>query len=156
KEGYANNTNTEISQSSGPIHLVADENVYKEWEDRMERAATIASSLEAEQDSCNINRTQSMTTLNESFPYGTDSVNTLGSGGGQHETNGIDETLIGVDTARHKLNTASINTLENGNMEITATIDGKVKVFSEASIRRHLKLEDSDGISTLLTLEIFE
>ncbi|GJV62728.1 putative ribonuclease H-like domain-containing protein [Tanacetum coccineum] len=48
------------------------------------------------------------------------------------------------------------NTLENGDMEITATIDEKVKVVSEASIRRHLKLEDSDGISTLPTLEIFE
>ncbi|GKA19727.1 putative ribonuclease H-like domain-containing protein, partial [Tanacetum coccineum] len=59
---------TEISQSSGPIHLVADETVYKEWEDRMERAATTASSLEAEQDSGNINRTQSMATLNESLP----------------------------------------------------------------------------------------
>ncbi|GJS80357.1 putative ribonuclease H-like domain-containing protein [Tanacetum coccineum] len=42
---------TEISQSSGPIHLVADETIYKEWEDRMERAATTTSSLEAEQDS---------------------------------------------------------------------------------------------------------
>ncbi|GJU59680.1 putative ribonuclease H-like domain-containing protein [Tanacetum coccineum] len=31
---------TEISQSSGPIPLVADETVIKEWEDRMERAAT--------------------------------------------------------------------------------------------------------------------
>ncbi|GJZ61183.1 putative reverse transcriptase, RNA-dependent DNA polymerase [Tanacetum coccineum] len=127
---------TEISQSSGPIHLVADETVYKEWEDRMERAATTASSLEAEQDSGNINRTQSMATLNESFPQGTDS----GSG-----------PRIGVDTARHKLNTASIkyaltesptiyvshikqfwktafaSTLENGDMEITATIDRKVK-----------------------------
>ncbi|GJZ87219.1 ribonuclease H-like domain-containing protein [Tanacetum coccineum] len=41
--------------------------------------------------------------------------------------------------------TASASTLENGDMEITATIDGKVKVVSEASIRRHLKLEDSDG-----------
>ncbi|GKG44244.1 hypothetical protein Tco_0485682, partial [Tanacetum coccineum] len=41
--------------------------------------------------------------------------------------------------------TASANTLENENMEITATIDEKVKVVSEASIRRHLKLEDSDG-----------
>ncbi|GJR59683.1 putative ribonuclease H-like domain-containing protein [Tanacetum coccineum] len=50
-----------------------DETVYKEWEDRMERAATTASSLEAEQDSGNINRTQSMATLNESFPQGTDS-----------------------------------------------------------------------------------
>ncbi|GJT87013.1 putative ribonuclease H-like domain-containing protein [Tanacetum coccineum] len=63
-------------QSIGPIHLVADETVYKEWEDRMERAATTASSLEAEQDSGNINRNQSMATLNESFPQGTD----LGSG----------------------------------------------------------------------------
>ncbi|GJR16241.1 putative ribonuclease H-like domain-containing protein [Tanacetum coccineum] len=34
-----------------------DETVYKEWEDRMERAATTASSLDAEQDSGNINRT---------------------------------------------------------------------------------------------------
>ncbi|GKC17308.1 hypothetical protein Tco_1014090, partial [Tanacetum coccineum] len=42
---------TEISQSSGPILLVSDETLIKEWEDRMERAATTASSLEAEQDS---------------------------------------------------------------------------------------------------------
>ncbi|GJU14642.1 putative ribonuclease H-like domain-containing protein [Tanacetum coccineum] len=34
-----------------PSHLVADETVYKEWEDRMERAATTAFSLEAKQDS---------------------------------------------------------------------------------------------------------
>ncbi|GJV35494.1 hypothetical protein Tco_1407971, partial [Tanacetum coccineum] len=42
---------TEISQSSGPIHLVVDETVYKEWKDRIERATTTTSSLEAEQDS---------------------------------------------------------------------------------------------------------
>ncbi|GJX51702.1 reverse transcriptase domain-containing protein [Tanacetum coccineum] len=51
----------------------ADLTVIKEWEDRMERAATTTSSLEAEQDSGNINRTQSMATPNESFPHGTDS-----------------------------------------------------------------------------------
>ncbi|GJU20142.1 hypothetical protein Tco_1153484 [Tanacetum coccineum] len=80
-------------------------------------------------------------------------------------TKAFDVSRIGVDTARHKLNTASINplsieqfwqtasvsTLENGDMEITATIDGKFKVVYEASIRRHLRLEDSDGISTLPT-----
>ncbi|GKB31756.1 putative ribonuclease H-like domain-containing protein [Tanacetum coccineum] len=71
---------TKAFDSSGPIPLVI-----KEWEDRMERAATTASSLEAEQDSGNINRTQSMETLNESFPQGTGSgsgprVNTLGNG----------------------------------------------------------------------------
>ncbi|GJS04777.1 hypothetical protein Tco_0321285 [Tanacetum coccineum] len=43
------------------------------------------------------------------------------------------------------LTTSHISTLENGDMEITATIDGKVKVVSEASIRRHLKLEDSNA-----------
>ncbi|GKE64981.1 hypothetical protein Tco_1519142, partial [Tanacetum coccineum] len=52
--------------------------------------------------------------------------------------------------------TATASTLENGDMEITATIDGKVKVVSKASIRIHLKLEDSDGISDLPTIEIFE
>nr|GEV02722.1 hypothetical protein [Tanacetum cinerariifolium] len=41
-------------------------------------------------------------------------------------------------------------------MEITARIDGKVKVVTEASIRRHQKLEDSDGISNLPTTEIFK
>nr|GEU32666.1 reverse transcriptase domain-containing protein [Tanacetum cinerariifolium] len=41
-----------------------------------------------------------------------------------------------------KLATASI--LDNGKMEITATIDGKVKVITEASVRRHLKLKDSE------------
>ncbi|GKB56247.1 putative ribonuclease H-like domain-containing protein [Tanacetum coccineum] len=47
---------------------VGDEVVHKELGDIMERAATTASSLEAEQDSGNINRTQSMTTLNEQSP----------------------------------------------------------------------------------------
>ncbi|GKE64361.1 hypothetical protein Tco_1518522, partial [Tanacetum coccineum] len=42
---------TKISQSSRPVNLIVDETVYKEWEDRMERAATTASSLDAEQDS---------------------------------------------------------------------------------------------------------
>ncbi|GJW24110.1 hypothetical protein Tco_0037921 [Tanacetum coccineum] len=52
--------------------------------------------------------------------------------------------------------TATASTLDNGEMEITATIDEKVKIVSEASIRRPLKLEYSDGISNLPTIEIFE
>ncbi|GJR53436.1 putative ribonuclease H-like domain-containing protein [Tanacetum coccineum] len=84
---------TKIPQSGGPPEKVGDEAVYKKLGDKMERAATIASSLEAEQDS---------------------------------------------------------------EMEVTATIDGRVKTVTEASIRRHLKLEDSDGINTLPNTEIFE
>ncbi|GKE62854.1 hypothetical protein Tco_1513221 [Tanacetum coccineum] len=53
--------------------------------------------------------------------------------------------------------TAALSTNEDGVRGITATIDRKVKVFvSEASIRRHLKLEDSKGLKTLPTAEIFE
>ncbi|GJX63319.1 hypothetical protein Tco_0296219 [Tanacetum coccineum] len=52
--------------------------------------------------------------------------------------------------------TASASTFENREMEITAIIDGRVKTVTEASIRRHLKLEDSDGISTLPNAKIFE
>ncbi|GJS01192.1 hypothetical protein Tco_0317700 [Tanacetum coccineum] len=37
--------------------------------------------------------------------------------------------------------TATASTLDNGEMEITATIDGKVKIVTEASIRRHLKVD---------------
>nr|GEX82957.1 hypothetical protein [Tanacetum cinerariifolium] len=41
-------------------------------------------------------------------------------------------------------------------MEITATIYGKVKVVTESSVRRHLKLEDFGGISNLPTTKILE
>ncbi|GKF06589.1 hypothetical protein Tco_0037257, partial [Tanacetum coccineum] len=48
---------TKIPQSSGPSEKVGDEVVHKELGDRMERAATTASSLEAKQDNGNNNRT---------------------------------------------------------------------------------------------------
>ncbi|GJR22906.1 putative ribonuclease H-like domain-containing protein [Tanacetum coccineum] len=50
-----------------------DEAVHKELGDSLVRAATIASSLEAEQDSGNINKTQSKATPNESSSEGTNS-----------------------------------------------------------------------------------
>ncbi|GJR31945.1 hypothetical protein Tco_1108177 [Tanacetum coccineum] len=103
---------TEIPQSGGPSEKVGDEAVHKELGDRIERATTTTSSLEAEQESGNINRTQSMATLND--------------------------------------------TSKNGEMEITTTIDGRVKTVTEASIRRHLKLEDSNSISTLPNTKFFE
>ncbi|GJS93373.1 hypothetical protein Tco_0800341 [Tanacetum coccineum] len=45
---------TKIPQSNGPLVKVGDEAIHKELGDRMERAATTASSLEAEQASGNI------------------------------------------------------------------------------------------------------
>nr|GEW47217.1 xylulose kinase-1 [Tanacetum cinerariifolium] len=53
--------------------------------------------------------------------------------------------------------TAALSTIEDGVMAITATIDRNVKVLiTEASNRRHLKLGDSEGLSTLPTKEIFQ
>ncbi|GJX62914.1 putative ribonuclease H-like domain-containing protein [Tanacetum coccineum] len=52
--------------------------------------------------------------------------------------------------------TATASTLDNIEIEITAAIDGKIKIVIEAYIRRHLKLEDFDGNSNLPTTEIFK
>ncbi|GKB76308.1 putative ribonuclease H-like domain-containing protein [Tanacetum coccineum] len=99
---------TKIPQSGGPPIKVSDEAVHKELGDRIERAATTASSLEVEQDS--------------------------GSGP----------------------RTATAETSANGEVELTATINGQVKTITEASLRRHLKLEDDGGVTTLPNSEIFE
>ncbi|GJY28319.1 hypothetical protein Tco_0404086 [Tanacetum coccineum] len=53
--------------------------------------------------------------------------------------------------------TTTLCTIDDGVLGITTTIDRKVKItVSEGSIRRHLKLEDSEGIPSLLTAELFE
>ncbi|GJS68888.1 hypothetical protein Tco_0683453 [Tanacetum coccineum] len=62
--------NTEVPQPSGSTDNVADEAIYKELDDIL-RAATTASSLEAEQDSGNIIKTQSKATPNEAGSQGT-------------------------------------------------------------------------------------
>nr|GEY13124.1 hypothetical protein [Tanacetum cinerariifolium] len=60
---------TELPQTSEPIPNVADEAVYKEWDDRVERAATTAVSLDAEQASGNIITTQSTVMPNVPLPH---------------------------------------------------------------------------------------
>ncbi|GKB10760.1 hypothetical protein Tco_0844683 [Tanacetum coccineum] len=52
--------------------------------------------------------------------------------------------------------TATAKTLDNGEIEITAIIDGTVKTVTRASVRRHLQLADADGISSLPTTKILE
>ncbi|GJZ72521.1 hypothetical protein Tco_0636372 [Tanacetum coccineum] len=64
---------TQVPQSSDPTRSVADEVVHKELGDSLVRVVTTASSLEAEQDSGNINKAQSKATPNESSSLGTTS-----------------------------------------------------------------------------------
>ncbi|GJX32476.1 hypothetical protein Tco_0242331 [Tanacetum coccineum] len=78
---------TQVPQPSDPIKNVADEAVHKELGDSLVRAVTTASSLEAEQDSSNINNTQSKATPNESSSQGTN------SGGGPRCQETIGDTI---------------------------------------------------------------
>nr|GEU51860.1 hypothetical protein [Tanacetum cinerariifolium] len=64
--------NTQVPQPSGSNGNVVDEAVHKELGDCLVRAAITASSIEAEQGSGNINKTQSKETPNEPSSYGTD------------------------------------------------------------------------------------
>ncbi|GJR87897.1 hypothetical protein Tco_0211908 [Tanacetum coccineum] len=75
---------TQIPQFSNPSDNVADEAVHKELGDSLVRAATTASSLEAEQDSGNITKTRSKATPNESSSL----VTTSGGGPRCQETMG--------------------------------------------------------------------
>ncbi|GJR09722.1 hypothetical protein Tco_0792374 [Tanacetum coccineum] len=62
--------NTQVPQSSDSTEIVIDEAVRKELGDSLVRAATTVSSLEVEEDSGNINTTQSKATHNESTSSG--------------------------------------------------------------------------------------
>ncbi|GJR40860.1 hypothetical protein Tco_1216544 [Tanacetum coccineum] len=66
-------TMTSVPQPSGPTNIVIDEAVHKELGDRLVRAATTASSIEAKQDSGNITKTRSKATPNEFSSLGTTS-----------------------------------------------------------------------------------
>ncbi|GJT03447.1 putative ribonuclease H-like domain-containing protein [Tanacetum coccineum] len=68
-----------VPQPSDPTKSVTDAAVHKESGDSLVRAATTVCSLKAEQDSGNINKTQSKATPNESSSLGTT------SGGGPRE-----------------------------------------------------------------------
>ncbi|GKC20830.1 hypothetical protein Tco_1022980 [Tanacetum coccineum] len=132
----------------------------------MERAATTASSLEVEQDSGSGPRCQDTilggvdaqtrfeTTSKQSNDPPLLRVNTLGSG---------EDIMKLMELMAHctKLSalfwgTATARTTDDREMEITASIDGHVKTITEASLRKHLKLEDSDSITSLPNTEIFE
>ncbi|GKB70205.1 putative ribonuclease H-like domain-containing protein, partial [Tanacetum coccineum] len=52
--------------------------------------------------------------------------------------------------------TVEATTDDDGEVQITARIDGQSKVITEASLRRHLKLEDHDGVEMIPNSEIFE
>ncbi|GJT24685.1 putative ribonuclease H-like domain-containing protein [Tanacetum coccineum] len=115
-------------------YLVGDEAVHKELGDRMERAATTASSLEAEQDSDTIlGDVDSQTRFETTSKQSNDPPLSRG----------------------YTLDSAKLRTV-NGDVHIQALIDTKKIIVNEASIRHDLKLEDAEGSPCLPNATIFE
>ncbi|GJW86867.1 hypothetical protein Tco_0162207 [Tanacetum coccineum] len=52
--------------------------------------------------------------------------------------------------------TATVETVNNGEQQLSVTVDGQTISINEASVRRHLQLADADGISSLPSTKIFE
>ncbi|GJT04086.1 hypothetical protein Tco_0838548 [Tanacetum coccineum] len=68
----------------------------------------------------------------------------------------IENPKIYISLIQQFWGTTTARTTDEREVEITASIDGQVKTITEVSLRRHLKLEDSDGITSLPNTEIFE
>ncbi|GJS41462.1 putative ribonuclease H-like domain-containing protein, partial [Tanacetum coccineum] len=140
-----------IPNSSRPATLVADETVHKEREDRMERFTTTASSLEAEQDSGNILRTQSMATLNEPIHQGT------GSGSGPK----LQDTILGDRPAQTRFERLSkqsndppllrVNTFGNGEdrLKIMELMEICIKLFDRVLALEIIKTDQNLEIINL-------
>ncbi|GJU95254.1 hypothetical protein Tco_1320010 [Tanacetum coccineum] len=131
---------TEIPQSSEPTNLDADEAVHEERGDSVERAATTAASLDAEQDSGNINRTQSTAIPNVPFPQG------IGSGGSPRCQEAMGDTI--AQTRSERVSTPSydspllgVNTPGSGedSMKLNELMEMCTKLFDRVLDLKNVK-----------------
>ncbi|GJY38727.1 integrase, catalytic region, zinc finger, CCHC-type containing protein [Tanacetum coccineum] len=163
---------TKIPQSSGPPIKVGDEAVHKELGDRMERVATTASSLEAEQDSDTIlgdvdAQTRFESTSKQSNDPPLLRGYTLGSGEDSMKLMELMELCIKLSNMLHKNRNSDLiryaltvnptiytyciqqfwatakTKMVNGERQIQALIDKKKVIITEISIRSDLYLEDA-------------
>ncbi|GJY49918.1 putative ribonuclease H-like domain-containing protein [Tanacetum coccineum] len=138
-----------------------DESVYKEWEDRMERVATTAFSLEAEE-------LIQLVVLGAKIPYW--EVQKLKLGLRLHLNKSNDPPLLRVNTLRSGEDSMKLKELmelctklserilDNKNKKsdlIQALVDKKKVIISETSIWSDLKLDDAEGTNCLPTATIF-
>ncbi|GJR04045.1 hypothetical protein Tco_0527029 [Tanacetum coccineum] len=63
---------------------------------------------------------------------------------------------VSVSFIKQFWRSAEASTDDNGEVKINATIDGHSLSITEGSLRRHLKLADQDGITSIPNSEIFE
>ncbi|GKD94663.1 hypothetical protein Tco_1374500 [Tanacetum coccineum] len=138
---------------SGPTENVADEAVYEEMDDSLERVATTATSLDAEQDRGNINKTQSKATLNEPSSLGTSSS----SGPRRQETMGDTIAQTGFENVSKLSNDpllAKGSTLQSGEdslklkelMELCTNLQNRVIYLEKTKISQsqEITIESSE------------
>nr|GEW14863.1 putative ribonuclease H-like domain-containing protein [Tanacetum cinerariifolium] len=123
---------TKISQSSRPTNLVGDETVYKEWEDIIERAATTASSLEAEHDS-------EKPSEYEGFEQIIDFLNAKSV----RYALTVNPTVY-ASCVKQFWTSAKVKKV-NGQEQIQARVDKQKVIITEESIRHNLKFNDAEG-----------
>ncbi|GJU44964.1 hypothetical protein Tco_1202230, partial [Tanacetum coccineum] len=68
----------------------------------------------------------------------------------------IKNPTIYVSLIKKFWQTATVRIVDNGEQEITATVDGKEFTITKAYVRRHLQLADVEGISALPTTKFFD
>nr|GEZ90531.1 hypothetical protein [Tanacetum cinerariifolium] len=127
-----------------PSEVGEDETVHEERKDRVEKAATTAASLEAEQDSGTINRTQSTTIPNEPIPHGT------GSGGSLRRQDTIfrdtpTQTSTSITIANINITTAKPVTTVNAPITTAGVSVSTVEPSTPPSTTTNL-IEDEDLI----------
>ncbi|GJR70775.1 hypothetical protein Tco_0016840 [Tanacetum coccineum] len=147
---------TEISQSSGPINLVADDTIHKELGDRMERVATTASSLEAEQDSGSGLRCQDTilggADAQTRFKTASKQSNNLSLSRGYTLRSGEDVTTVGLlTTIRHNIVLSVYVNAARLNLVLPVQVNAAEGDTINASIQ-----EDACGTDCLPTATIFE
>ncbi|GJS44825.1 hypothetical protein Tco_0594946 [Tanacetum coccineum] len=139
---------------------VKDETVYKEWEDIMERVATTASSLKAEQDSGSGPRVSITYSINlvaflekpkENVGFG-EIIDFLNARSVQYALT-INPTIY-TTCIEQFWTSAKVKTV-NGERKIQALVDKKKVIISETSIRSDLELDDAEGTNCLPTVTIF-
>ncbi|GJT49587.1 putative ribonuclease H-like domain-containing protein [Tanacetum coccineum] len=158
----------EISQSSRPIPLVSDETVIKEWEDRMERAATTASTLTVGTGSGSGPRCQDIilegteaqirfeAASKQSNDLPLSRVNTLGSREDSIKLKELMEFYTKLSVrALVFWATAKAKTV-NRECQIQALVDKKKVIITEKSVGSDLMLEDAEGTKCLPNDVIFE
>ncbi|GJW74182.1 putative ribonuclease H-like domain-containing protein [Tanacetum coccineum] len=151
-ERYRFKTNKSVCEnSSNEIKKTTDAPIIKDWvsdcnEDEAEVMVLKSDNVQHKPEQAN--QPKKINSVN------TDKGNRVTSAIGEQEINVVKSSACWV--WRPKIKTITIDTVNDGEQQLTVTVDGQTIAITKASVRRHLQLADADGISSLPNTEIFD